>query len=61
MASKPEQDIYKALKSYLEHFDEPFPILIAETSEGETLVDLIQKCIDKNELYDPPLDPDKIY
>lgn len=51
----------KMLDEYQERFEENFPLMLCRHMEEDEIIEIIQKCLDDDEPYDPELDPDANY
>ena len=51
----------KMLDKYQERFEENFPLMLCRHMEEDEIIEIIQKCLDDDEPYDPELDPDANY
>ena len=51
----------KMLDEYQERFEENFPLMLCRHMEEDEIIEVIQKCLDDDEPYDPELDPDANY
>lgn len=51
----------KALEQYQEHFEENFPIMLCRTMEEDEIINIIEKCIENDEPYEPKLNKEANY
>ena len=49
------------LKEYRERFNDNFPIMTCMCMTEEEVIEEIQKCLDRNEIYEVETDGDKTY
>lgn len=49
------------LKEYRERFNDNFPIMTCMCMTEEEVIEEIQKCLDRNEIYKVETDGDKTY
>ena len=51
----------KLIDEYQERFEENFPLMLCRHMEEDEIIEIIQKCLDDDEPYDPELDPEASY
>ena len=51
----------KMLNEYQEHFEENFPLMLCRHMDEDEIIEIIKKCLDEDEPYDPELDPEANY
>lgn len=51
----------KLLDEYQDHFEENFPLMLCRTMEDEEIIEIIEKCLENDEPYDPKLKKDANY
>ena len=51
----------KLLDEYQEHFEENFPMMLCRTMDDEEIIEIIEKCLENDEPYEPELENDAYY
>ena len=49
------------LDEYQKRFKECFPLMLCMGVDDEEIINIIKECLEKNEPYNPELDPDANY
>lgn len=51
----------KLLDKYSEQFEENFPLMMCRTMDEDEIIQIIEKCIETDEPYEPELNMDANY
>ena len=54
-------ELDRLLDDYQEHFEENFPMMLCRTMEDEEIIEIIEKCLENDEPYEPELEDDACY
>lgn len=51
----------RLLEEYQDHFEENFPLMLCRTMEDEEIIEIIEKCLEDDEPYEPELNEEANY